>query len=983
MLLTEGFKNRIMELAGISADKNIISEADKRNVIVKSIKLPKELSKEIADWAHGLSDKYSVWIADSLQKMLVEIGFIDENGNVKNDPESPRAEFVYSTIIEDIKRYIKSLDGDYHHILDWLKGRNTLAPEHDQIDFKTLTFEIAEERSKEWHEKLKEIQGGQIQGEQGEIIKTFPDGFYWIKIGQNYCPEEAKAMGHCGRADGTTLYSLRRDKYPYVTAAVKENGVVTQMKGRANTKPKASLHKYIIPFIIGENPNVSYFNSSYAPETDFNINDLSDAELKQVVNKKPTLLMANGKLAVKRLDEQEIKKILIERPDIFKTFSQYLFPLSDILRNDDMVNWAMDNAPFLFGFEDFGKIKFSQEQLNKALSDEKISQYLYLDKLNLNPQTLNWVVINRPEMFENSIHTIEQLLNDEQKDYLVKNYPKVFNAFFKQTENDNSKSKKIFEVLGADRLKILFSNNPKLFSYNAIYAGFLNKFLSPELLNKYIKSHNEKNDPFNILTNHTRLQMLSSFFDINGALYILKHYPNSFYHSLISLVKKEGGEILGRYIVDHHFEWIEEFMGERFDTKFNIQDWNLSNNQKQKIVNSDAEGKTTILSNYNAEEIEKLNFSKEQIQELINSDEFNENLTIDLIKGFNLPPDSENTKNSILEIIRNEDDERKIINEITELYGAEYVDSLYKANPTIFTSLEFPIKLKEVKILKKYNSPSVSYVNEGIKIRFDDWSDEDLLDLFKDSREDGRNLAKQIANYELDFYGNDYKFSDINHNFDDLNPINIARVKFLIGKAFPEEFKDKIKSMISSDLVEILDDPDSISEETVDYDIDIIDAIKDAFVRATESSQSSADENEYWNLYAKPIKSLFGDSKFVDIKTQKKGEEVKVKQMLEFEISYEEFLNYIKIAENNANYFSDDENIKTVDFADNPVKIIMIALEENEDELEIDVPYNGVYGDIDKEELNELFGEKLFDDSILKEMLDKTKVVVKTKENES
>jgi len=83
------------------------------------------------------------------------------------------------------------------------------------------------------------------------VVLTFPDGFYWIRLNKNFCRDEAEAMGHCGRGSGI-LYSLRRDKYPYVTVDL-VNGVITQIKGRGNTKPKPEYHKYIKPILLEAN----------------------------------------------------------------------------------------------------------------------------------------------------------------------------------------------------------------------------------------------------------------------------------------------------------------------------------------------------------------------------------------------------------------------------------------------------------------------------------------------------------------------------------------------------------------------------------------------------------------------------------------------------------------------------------------------------------------------------------------------------------
>lgn len=991
MLLSQEFKKRLLELAGVSAGQNLISEADKRGVITGKLKIP----KEIADWAHNLSEKYSIWIADSAKKSHLknaETWVSDDAGSesleelkkaweLKNlsDAKTP-SELRFANMIQE---FAKLKTGDYQYILDWLKGRGTLAPEHDQINFKTLTFDEAKKRSKDWHDNLAAIQGGKIEGEQGEVVMTFPEGFYWIKIGKDYCPEEAKAMGHCGRAAGTTLYSLRREQYPYVTAAVKEEtfGIVTQMKGRANTKPKAQFHKYIIPFIVGNNPDITYFQSTYNAQTDFNISDLSETELVQVVNKKPSLLMGDGIIAIKKLPEQEVKKLLVNHPEIFKyEFISDRIQLSDILRNKEMVDWAIANAPKLFWMHNWGTVKFDTEQLHKALASEVLTEHLYIDQMNLDKATLNWIVINRPNMFNDSIHTLE-ILSDEQKDYLVKNHPNAFRFYLSRLKYDDSNyDKAIVKLLGADRLRVLFVKEPGMFAQQDVsrisYYVF-GQFMTPELADKYIKSHSESDDPLRIFAknNYKRLHEFSNYINQNTSMYLLAHYPESFYASgMIGNANKEGGDAIGRYIVDHHFDWLT-----RYNYKLNIFDWKLTPAQKQKIVDSDTEGKTSILYDYNAEELQKINLSTEQKKQLI--DIGNTEPTIDMLEGFKFKVDRtgnlfepavDEAENLILKLLEsNPDEHKRIINIIDEMYGEEYLKSLYIKHKDAFDNLYLIVKLKDVKELKKYDSKDVSYTNEGVKIRFDDWTDTDLLDLFDDP-----DVAKRIANYELDYYGHNYSFEDIDNNFDELDQVNTARVKYLITKAFPKEFKKTIQAMSHSQLVNILNDPDSISEEPIDYNGDIIDEIKNVFTRSVEDAQRNADENEYWKLFLKPIKDFFGEPEWATIKVKKKGEDkVEEKNMLEFKLSYGEIQELIKDAETED--YSSEEGSYPENEAGYLIKIIKMALQHRGEEFEIDEPHYGVSGDINKDDLNEHFNELLYENDEFSELLDKAKITVK------
>ena len=972
-----------MELAGILAGQNLISEADKRNVIIQKIKFPPELSNEIADWAHNISEKYSIWVADSLKKKLVEGGYINQNGGVIGSDPDDNGKYDYQTrspLINDIRGVIRGVTSYYTPIMDWLTNRNTLAPEHDQLNFKTLTLADAIKRSEEWHNNLKAIQGGKIEGEEGDILMTFPEGFYWISLGKAKCEKEASAMGHCGTGRGN-LYSLRKEQYPYVTADVTNNGtILAQMKGRANTKPKTSFHKYIIPFILhNASPlQIEYASSSYQPQTDFNINDLSDVELNQVVNKKPSLLMWDGEIALKRLSEQEIQKLLIQHPQVFVGWTGVI-TLSDILRNSDMIDWAIVNAPELFHKYKFGNLKLSKDQLFKALSNDSISANLKIDDMGLDDNAIEWIVKNKPQMLEDSTVTIQKL-TDEQKDYLVKNYPFAFKNFLGQiAEEVRHIDNNIVAVLGPERLQTLFAKNPELFNISRSIRNYdlWQNIITPKLMSDYITKRSISNDPLQILDNSRKFSYFIGFVDNKTAMFILVHYPELFFES--GLMKRlnsdsQGVDELGRYVFDHHFDWIE-----KYNEKLEIQNWNLTNVQKQYLVDYDKENDTNILADFNLDEsaFRKLEFSLAQKKQILKIYKEGGNLSLDMILGFDLTPES--AKKYILNVLENNEDEsNKLVEKIEDAHGEEYINKLYKENPEAFPGLLTAVKYRDVERLKKHNDPYVSYGENGIKIRFDEWSDDELIDLFKDSREGGRDLAKSIANYELDFYGYDYKFGDVDGDFNELDQVNTAKVRYLLSKAFPPSFKKQIMAMNHSQLVDILSDPDSISEEPTEYDGDIVDGIKDAFVRTMEDAQQSADESEYWKLYTEPIEKLLGKPKWADIKLKKKGtNDIEQKQVLEFEISYDELESFIKDAEQNSSYNYGDDFLDVKNYATSLRSIIKSALEERGDELDIDTPYYGVSGDRNKEDINDRFPERLSDHSDLSSLLDKAKIVVK------
>ena len=70
-----------------------------------------------------------------------------------------------------------------------------------------------------------------------------------IDLKGDYSEDECNRMSHCGRSDKGTLYSLRSYKYApgkkytlndsHLTAAINGDGIVYQLKGKNNSKPKS------------------------------------------------------------------------------------------------------------------------------------------------------------------------------------------------------------------------------------------------------------------------------------------------------------------------------------------------------------------------------------------------------------------------------------------------------------------------------------------------------------------------------------------------------------------------------------------------------------------------------------------------------------------------------------------------------------------------------------------------------------------------
>jgi hypothetical protein len=160
-------------------------------------------------------------------------------------------------------------------------------------------------KSKEWHDQLKENGGSINYDEKNEIVRDYREnglGYYWANLNTNDSNEECNRMGHCGRTDSdNTLYSLRKtekfnDKYTInksvLTSAIgKNNGIIYQMKGPKNSKPKEELHPYILDLLINDE-SIKGFGSEYESSLDFKVTDLPQDDILNLYKQRPELFNA-------------------------------------------------------------------------------------------------------------------------------------------------------------------------------------------------------------------------------------------------------------------------------------------------------------------------------------------------------------------------------------------------------------------------------------------------------------------------------------------------------------------------------------------------------------------------------------------------------------------------------------------------------------------------------------------------------------------
>jgi hypothetical protein len=207
-------------------------------------------------------------------------------------------------------------------IMDWIR----IGLDGNVKPFMTLSLQELLSKSKEWHDSLGIGQGKINYVEENPIIKDFRDedgnGFYWADLQTKDCTEEKARMGHCGRSSMGYLYSLREtrpinDKFKinksHLTASIGDDGIMYQLKGPKNWKPKEEFHQYILPLFYLKNEDGEYliqgFGTEYASEQDFKLSDLPETVIRELYQNRPELFKARS------IQRKLMDMGLIEKPE--------------------------------------------------------------------------------------------------------------------------------------------------------------------------------------------------------------------------------------------------------------------------------------------------------------------------------------------------------------------------------------------------------------------------------------------------------------------------------------------------------------------------------------------------------------------------------------------------------------------------------------------------------------------------------------------
>jgi murein DD-endopeptidase MepM/ murein hydrolase activator NlpD len=268
--------------------ESLLSEADKRQAIVNSF----GLNQDWADEFHRLSDKLSIWIADTYIKKLVQ----ENSGIVSpgNDPKDVMIRMLNETGPNGSNQWTRTYKPMYEYILHWIR-----APRREQLNIRELTLDDAYAQAQEWHDSLEARKQSNYQ-ETGDVFIDYRNadgvGYYWVHLGKGYCDDERARMAHCGRSNTGKLISFRRinefgEGESHLTVDYRPGGVLGDFHRHGNNKPTRRFHKQIVDFLINTTYPVTSLTRDgvHRYEDNFHLSDLSPADLKTVRDNNPAL----------------------------------------------------------------------------------------------------------------------------------------------------------------------------------------------------------------------------------------------------------------------------------------------------------------------------------------------------------------------------------------------------------------------------------------------------------------------------------------------------------------------------------------------------------------------------------------------------------------------------------------------------------------------------------------------------------------------
>jgi hypothetical protein len=275
-----------------SVTESILLEADKRQAIKNAFRF----NDAWADEFHQLSDKLSIWIADTFVKKMV-----DEYGNQAPE-EMDKRRYIINLLNQASPTsrnglgtfWANDYKSKYEYIMHWIR-----APRREQLNIRDLSFDDAYAQAQEWHDSLSYKSESNFK-ETGDVFIDYRNsdgqGYYWVHLHKNYCADEADRMGHCARSNNGQLISFRRinefgEGSSLLTVDYRPGGIIGDFHRHGNNKPTARFHPQIIDFLVNTSYPVTQLTRDgvHRYEDNFQLADLTPAQKESVFTRNPAL----------------------------------------------------------------------------------------------------------------------------------------------------------------------------------------------------------------------------------------------------------------------------------------------------------------------------------------------------------------------------------------------------------------------------------------------------------------------------------------------------------------------------------------------------------------------------------------------------------------------------------------------------------------------------------------------------------------------
>lgn len=288
----------------INLIEQLILEANRKDILVNKL----GLSQDNADQIEELGGPLSIILANKLIDVFAQQRLEHMMSAVPEDEEKQAREtfrkdpeYRRKMGIDAINKSagVRGMRSNIVSIMDWIRiGLNGNLGDNKNLNFGQLYNE-----SRKWHQELTSGEGDINYVEKNDIVKDYRNkdgiGFYWADLNTNDSREECNRMGHCGRTNSSnTIFSLRetkklKDNYTinksHLTAAIgDDDGIVYQLKGPKNSKPRPEFYPYVVDLILNSDI-IKGFGSEYNSGDDFSITDLSDEQITQIYQSKPEI----------------------------------------------------------------------------------------------------------------------------------------------------------------------------------------------------------------------------------------------------------------------------------------------------------------------------------------------------------------------------------------------------------------------------------------------------------------------------------------------------------------------------------------------------------------------------------------------------------------------------------------------------------------------------------------------------------------------